>query len=557
MIIDTTAMNGTWVLRKGVFTFTAARNIRVKDLNAIGWRKWSGTLGALSVIYGPGGNAAGASPLHDITFENLLVKRGSAGFYFGGGVINGLKDTNITIHGCDIGGGDQNAALYYGIQIANQYNLQIIANDIHGLYSQGVAPVTSSPRGLLFAGGGMNTTYVLNNKIHDIQVNVINGVLYGIQIHANGAGGSGASDNWRIFNNMIYDLRYEGTRTGGNYQTAEGVYLYDYGPAPNIVGTVRFYYNTISLTGTPAGAAPYGWTGCFVWSDIAGDNFKLLNNVMSNGRRGPGGGQIRQDWATVSPTTVTLCDNNLYYAYNGVTPQTAWVGANGYIGDGASIMNADPIFYNATTNVHIDCTTVGTVSPANNAGSVVSYITDDIDRQTRSLLTPDIGADEFTPIPWPIDAKPLTILMPLASGVPQHASGVLPQVYVRNNGSNTINIRTHMVIDGGEYNQYAQADAVPALSNATITFPAWDPTTIGSKNVTVITEVYGDNYQANDTLRGTTFVTSLVSSFPYFTNFDDAEAAKYHADGNLFVLGTPVKSILKNPPSAPNCWSTV
>jgi len=548
MVIDTAAVIGTYILRKDVILFNVNNeNILMKDINMIGWRKWSGTLGPYGIVYGVNSTAGRQK---NLTFQNILTKRGSYGFNFGPAA--GYFDTSITIQGCQIGT-DRYEPLQYGVGASNQRNFYLLNNDITGVYSQGIAPVTTSPRGINMAWGGMFGTRIWGNKIHGIQADVINGVCYGIQIHSNGAGGSVASDDWRIFNNFIYDINYMGVRTGGNYQTSEGLYMYDYGAAPAVIGNVRFYNNTVHLFGTQTPAAAGGWTGCVAASDLTGDYFRWLYNIFANGRVSSGGGQAYFDAFENNPAY--LIDNNVYYGYNGnstcasgdLAALRSWT-----LQDFASV-EGNPGFI-SDQNPHIDKTTVGFVSIANALALPYVQIPVDIDNEARDGVTPDAGADEFTPTPWPIDAKPMEIYLPLAGGYPLGGipkAGFTPSVKVRNNGATDVTIKVRLIISGGEYASTEEV-FVPTLSNADVNFTTpWTPATIGAKDVMLVTEVYADNDMTNDTLRSTTRVVKLAS-VPYCTNFEDGEEAYFFGTG--FTLGTPSKANITSTFNGANAW---
>lgn len=100
-------------------------------------------------------------------------------------------------------------------------------------------------------------------------------------------------------------------------------------------------------------------------------------------------------------TTLTLSSNNaLFRGLAG--PLAFWTAAQNTLpalqaasGGFASSVNADPRYYDAFTNdLH------AYAMEADMAATPIAYITTDIDGQPRSLTTPDIGADEFTPQLW-------------------------------------------------------------------------------------------------------------------------------------------------------------
>ena len=128
-------------------------------------------------------------------------------------------------------------------------------------------------------------------------------------------------------------------------------------------------------------------TYCFSISGSSSGNFQLQNNIFTN----TGGGYAI--WADYSGVINVSDYNNLYT--NG-TYLAYWYGT--YCGALSNwrTSTAQDVHSFSVLPVYVSSTDLHTCnSTLNNAAIPVSAVTDDIDGQSRSILTPDIGADEY------------------------------------------------------------------------------------------------------------------------------------------------------------------
>jgi len=146
---------------------------------------------------------------------------------------------------------------------------------------------------------------------------------------------------------------------------------------------VDFYYNTFA--GTTYGA----YLGTTTTTGAQMTNLNMKNNIFT-------ASTSYSVYAPTAPLNVLGWDYNLYYtggaslAYYGsaYTTLSAWQTANSAIN--ANSVNSQ-VTYMGADDLHL-------VTGANNLGTPITGITTDIDGDTRSTTTPDIGADEYTPI---------------------------------------------------------------------------------------------------------------------------------------------------------------
>lgn len=165
-------------------------------------------------------------------------------------------------------------------------------------------------------------------------------------------------------------------------------------------GAINVLFNSVYIGGSGIGS---GVANTFTFYSAANGIDSIMNNVFSNERSNSSTGGTHYAIGLAGNTTLS-CNGNIYW-YNGsggalglygATPSTtlsAWNTLSGV--DGASAL-ANPQFINptgtsSTFNMHISSSIP---TPVERSGIFIPYITDDIDGQTRSALTPtDIGGD--------------------------------------------------------------------------------------------------------------------------------------------------------------------
>ena len=145
----------------------------------------------------------------------------------------------------------------------------------------------------------------------------------------------------------------------------------------------RVYFNSSKVTSTDV-------NGSSGFSVTAGSNIDVRNNSFANF----GGG-----WAytTNSVTAITGSDfNNLFttgnFLANYNAPSRDLISFRSLSGKEANSISVNPVYTSLMRT---------TSSYLNNKGSAVAVVTTDIDGESRSIATPDIGADEFVPSQLP------------------------------------------------------------------------------------------------------------------------------------------------------------
>jgi hypothetical protein len=281
------------------------------------------------------------------TISNNTINNGSYGILFMGNTSSyrlGNEISNNTI---------QN---FYTVGIYTRYQSGIIisSNEITSKTSGGYA----SQYGIQ-AYNCNNSTLISKNNIqnHGTSNN------YGIYCYGCIAGSSSRNN---IINNTI-SHQNAGSESFGIYLSGSQY--------------VSLYFNSINITDGSynLGCAFRGYNSNYL--EIENNIFAVTKASTSSG------------YAIYSNYSITTCDyNNLYttgsilayYSGSSKPNLSAWQTT----GKGANSVSAYPDFTSAT-DLHTTC------SSCENAGTPITGITDDMDGQTRSTTTPDIGADEF------------------------------------------------------------------------------------------------------------------------------------------------------------------
>lgn len=241
------------------------------------------------------------------------------------------------------------------------------------------------------------TLTIRRNNIHSLALSTTGATATLVGIACGGPGTG-------VHNNMIrIGINAAGTALNNNIQ------MYGIDKSTNNAGTI--YHNSVYVGGNVTAAGALN-TAALRRTVTAVTTDDIRNNLLVNARTNTAG--TGRHYAILMGSTVANasgCTNNynLYYAPNtggtlasldnGTTPLTTLQALRATLLNGTANqdMNSgigDPSYLNptgdaASVNLHLNTTT-----PAEGAGIVIGSITDDVDGETRSGLTPtDIGAD--------------------------------------------------------------------------------------------------------------------------------------------------------------------
>lgn len=420
---STSASANIW-LASAVSTATGNNFIDIRNLNVVG----SAT--NINSNYGINASLDGFNPstlagpdndnvvIQANTFVNCyhgIYATGSAGYSFGGLdnwaiTSNTMGSTSPTLN--TIGG--------HGIFLQGMLNVSVTANamsnfsttagsisgirlnstvsgftvrqnTLTGIFSNGTGSGVTSNSGMFFGNQCINGNVSFNRISGVINNNTggwgVRGVAYALNTINSGN---------RFFNNFISDIA---TYDLGSINFATmGLEI------GSSSGGIDIDNNSIWLFGSRPGS----FTGSFS-SPIAitssGGYLRVRNNIFSNSYDNSFASDDKAyAFYSTAPISNYLVMNNNNFVANSTASNVLGFQTNLEYNTLAALQvatnqNANsvnmPVVFTATNDLHISLTS-GVNNTFDNLGSPLASVTTDIDNQTRSLTTPDIGADEFT-----------------------------------------------------------------------------------------------------------------------------------------------------------------
>jgi hypothetical protein len=268
---------------------------------------------------------------------------------------------------------------YRGIFAANQTNLTINNNTVTGINS--VVGTGSEPdaSGGIFISGNISGGNIYSNRINDIRnTNTSGAPSFGISLQS-----ATNSTNLKIYNNFIYEVI--------GFGKSSSVLDNGHGIAVLNGGGYGIYFNSVHLF---VNQNAVGITSSIYIGTSLGGSIDVRNNIFSNRQTS---GTRYAIYCSLTSAAFNNINYNDYFSAGSLgylsVPRAnigSWQTATGQ--DGNSVA-ANPIFV-SNSDLHLQL-----ISPLNDQGNGIGSITGDIDNDSRSATTPDIGADEFTPPP--------------------------------------------------------------------------------------------------------------------------------------------------------------
>lgn len=424
-------------------------NVTVKNTTIINGVKTTGS----GIIVSNTAGAQTAGYFNNIRLENNSIQKSYQGIYIiavsavGNGIGSVITKNDLSTSG-------ENCNRFLGIYLGGTDGVTVSQNKIGNFENT----TNEGKRGMWLAVGTMNTT-VSDNVIDNISVNNAGGgSVTGIQIFTNAGAGSAPSAN-KILRNKISNLSSNGFNSSvtgiGLGGTTIGTVI-SQNNINNLVGlrtatTVGYGAEAIILTaGTAsntlvsnnfiskvssfaANTSSANYTGGILIN--GGTGYKIYNNsvyltetqndgtnkgipiAFSSTVSTAGAIDLRNNIFVVNLADATIptfaisvppvaatysnIDNNIYYSSGpnlGQTPGgppafTDLTGMKSILGGNVNSLKVLPVF-TSTTDLHVSQTSDN--AAIDNKGVILADVTVDIDDETRSTTTPDIGADEFT-----------------------------------------------------------------------------------------------------------------------------------------------------------------
>ncbi len=396
IVVATNASTGTAAVRFASNSATGldgADNCTIKNCIITGGRNsaTSTTVSYGFVMSNSSAISTGAYSSLNTRVENNLITRAFHGVY-ASGVSATYLNTGTQILNNTIGSatsalniGSRGILITYSASTAGTGSATISGNDIR-VGDYGATGYSTTIAGIEI--GTVNAGCIVSkNNIHDI--NQPNTGGYG----AHGIYVTGATSNAGISinNNFIRDCKMVVYQTSATSTFIPTGIFFTAGAT-----LVKINYNSIAM-GTQLGSG-LNYSSFAVNASVSGVTItEFQDNIIVNTHASTYAyGLYCVATTNISAGTINYNDyycpggNVGYYNLLARTALAAWQTATGK--DGNSI-SADPSFISAT-NLHIN---LGSTT-VNNVGTPVAGITTDFDGNTRNATTPDIGADEYTPL---------------------------------------------------------------------------------------------------------------------------------------------------------------
>ena len=382
------------------------------------------------------------------SYYNLDISNVYTGIYLNGNanfpdancVVGNTSPTSFNMIGGananDIGNGN-GATASYGIRANNESSVSIYNNEVRNVSHAG----TASAEGIVIDAGQGTGNNVYMNKVHDINyTGTINtGNVTGIRVNVANTG----THSINVYNNFVYNLgsTYSGPATAT--RQLRGIYAQS-NAGGAATETISIDFNNVRIDGS---SAPNVSSTCFDVQTTTGPVINTRNNIFANFTGAQAGAAMHLCMAT--PTTNAIGNTGSISNNNDLFVNDP---ANGFTGRGATTNYAtlsnwqtamlqdanslavDPGF-NSATDLHVS-------APALDGAALtgIAYVTVDIDNQARSI-TPDIGADEFTPLL--LDAGVINLVAPLNNGC--HTAAEQVSVTLKNFASVPLDFTTDNV----------------------------------------------------------------------------------------------------------------
>ncbi|MFN8394071.1 MAG: T9SS type A sorting domain-containing protein [Bacteroidia bacterium] len=512
LVINNSTTNGA--------TFCGFQNIAV-TLN----RSNTSTIGIQQNVASTPASALGANSNN--AYMNLNIQNTYNGIYLLGNAtfpdLNCQIGNTVAANFNTIGGSTANdigtataTTQNYGIRMGNQSGGSIYNNNV-----QNVGSSTTTDGILVELSQG--TTSVYRNNVSFVRGNSATATTNVCGIRANVATTTG--HNLRVYNNGVSNILSSYTGAATATKAIKGIFVQSAGGG--VTGSsINVDNNSVYLDlGTNLNMSSV----CYEIGTASGPVINCRNNIFVNAtgaQTAPAGHWgMRSTSATLTGNTGSASDRNDVYMANTTQGFFGQGNATDYatlanwqaamVGQDAASVSADPGYTSPTIgNLH-----ASTAAP-NNAASVVAWVTNDIDNQTRSVTTPDIGYDEYTPATLDVGA---TALITPAAGACYSATEPVT-VRILNYAVGTHNFSTNPVTVTVNVTGAVTATINTTVNTGTLAAGATQNVLVGNVNMSAAgtytfnaaTSMTGDQNSLNDAMLATnrTFAAGTATATP-------------------------------------------
>jgi len=437
-----------------------------------------------------------------LTIVNNTVNNGSYGMY-----LYGESSTSLQA-GTTISGNTINGFANYGLR-TYYMNAPVISQNY--VYTD---TLTYSAIYGMYIGYCDNATLIEKNKI----ILPANMDGYGLYLNYN----DGTSSNPVSVANNFVSMR------GNNGSTSYGVYM-------STCNYLNFVFNSVNLYDNYTSSRAFYVTG--------GANNTMYSNIIANTGYG---------FATYfsSTTSVTASDHNVLYTGGSVlgyysanrNDLVAWQTATSL---DAHSYSFNPLFF-SNTDLHVF------LSSLNGTAYPIASVTTDIDNDPRGG-SPDIGADEFTPLPVNLG---ITQLLKPANDFGLTSESDTVKLRVFNFGANTAtSFNVTYQLNGTTIQTQPWTGSLLSGATVDIEFTTLFTPQAGPNELKAWVSVASDGDHANDT------IASLYKGVPFLSvpYADDFESMDYFGTNIVdkgWELGAPTGTVIGSAYSPATAWKT-
>ena len=579
LTITTTSTTTTVRLIDLVPTSTSScKFITIKNVNLTGNSTTTGVNTYVGIYLGSGTATPGAALLtgnDSNLFQNNIIEAVRNGIYLRGTNTATQYDSynrvlNNTIGGTIAPGGSQNTTFFggvstvSGIYLNSQKNAIVDGNTVRNSV-QGFYYARGIHLDALLSTGASNKDVTINaNNIYNLVYNGISGYgNHGIRVQIN----NNTANNIRITNNFISNIAADGDNVTSSFDYGiAGIQIPSNASAANTDAGVFIYHNSINLydNGTQKLLTRTNLiASCIATQTNVAGGVHIKNNILKNTYPASSSTTSRA-LAYFSQNTTNIpyivanggsCDyndvyvngtnvNNVFGFVKGVdyTTFATWK-ANAV---DANSLNLDPGYL---SDINLRTLSID----LNNAGTPVG-VTTDIDKNSRSVSTPDIGASEYTPPTFNVLVEKI---IGLRTGCNLGTNSIT--ALVRNVGISPVSVGDTLALWYSVNGSVKVWDTV-FVSTALLTGDSVQLTFSTSHNFSAFTNhlVYvgvkyrKDQFPANDSTNITISNFNCITSNPHISDFETSDNGYTQTGG--WVRGVPAKANINTAGSGNIAW---